>query len=161
MKLRIFTDGACSGNPGPGGWSMVFNMMDECRTFAGSELDTTNNRMELLAVIEALSELYNNPELYKDYDTFELYSDSAYVVNAITNGWLDNWEVRGWKTKQGDDVKNAKLWKRLKKLLSQVRITFYKVKGHDGDTFNELADKLAREACIKAKQEEQDAKTSR
>lgn len=151
MKLRIYTDGACSGNPGPGGWAMVFNKADSCQTYSGYELETTNNRMELMAVVEALKQIRKEEDELnvQGYDEVELYSDSAYVVNAINGHWIDNWKANGWKTKRGENVKNVDLWKELDATLLKS-VKFIKVKGHSGNTFNELVDKLARDESVKA-----------
>ena len=153
MKLRIFTDGACSDNPGPGGWGVVFCMADSYKTYSGYELETTNNRMELRAVIEALKAVDEQKyELDADgYDQLELYSDSAYVINAINNNWIKNWRANGWQTKRGDDVKNVDLWKDVDRLLSSLTVRFVKIKGHAGNTFNELVDKLAKDESVKAR----------
>lgn len=155
MKLRIFTDGACSGNPGPGGWAAVFNLESESKTLSGCEVQTTNNRMELIAVVKAISKVVNlkgNGKLQK-YDSVEIHSDSAYVVNAINNGWLKSWKKNGWKTSANEDVKNKELWKKLDVLLnSDIDIKLIKVKGHAGIMFNEMADKEARRMADIAKQ---------
>ena len=149
MKIRAYTDGACSENPGPGGWGAVINTHDDCVTISGYELETTNNRMELRAVIECIANVLEN---YKSSIDLEIYSDSAYVVNAINKNWLIKWNKNGWKTAKGDDVKNKDLWRKLWFLLPVPNsLKFIKVKGHSGDTFNELVDKLAREESLKAK----------
>lgn len=155
MKVRIFTDGACSENPGPGGWGAVFNTDDKCLTISGYELETTNNRMELQAVVESIKKILSlkAPE---DND-YELYSDSAYVVNAINNKWIDKWQTNGWKTTKLDDVKNKDLWKqfmfyRTRARSSGAHIQFFKIKGHSGNTFNEMVDKLAKSEVLKAKE---------
>ena len=154
LKVRIFTDGACSENPGPGGWAVVFNTESKCSTISGNENMTTNNRMELKAVIEALKKvLSKNPS---DVE-YELYSDSAYVVNSINNGWIDKWQQNNWKTTKNDDVKNGDLWKELAFIINRIKslgiyIKIIKIKGHAGNTFNELVDKLAKEESLKAKE---------
>ena len=154
MKVRIYTDGACSENPGPGGWAVVFNTASKCRTFSGNEKDTTNNRMELKAAIEAFKRIVykGHPEI--EYD---IYSDSAYVVNTINNCWIDAWKKNNWQTTKCEDVKNKDLWQELDMLRTEAKrlgicITFNKVKGHSGNTFNELVDKLARAESMKAKE---------
>lgn len=152
MRVKIYTDGACSGNPGPGGWAVVFNTEHECKQFAGGDASTTNNRMELTAVIECLKQIVKQPN---STDVFEVYSDSAYVVNAINNRWLDGWQRNGWKTKQKEEVKNKDLWQQAIKLLDKLkqanrRVVLIKIKGHAGNTFNELVDKLAKEQRDKA-----------
>lgn len=153
MKVRIFTDGACSENPGPGGWGVVFSLNDKFLKFSGNEMNTTNNRMELMAVVKAyerIKEKYK-PEMKMEY---ELYSDSAYVVNSINNGWLKLWSKNGWKTSRGESIKNQDLWKefiRLMKDLKDVPIKIIKIKGHHGITFNEFVDKIAKQEVCKAK----------
>lgn len=155
MKVRIFTDGACSENPGPGGWAAVFNTADECKTISGNEKVTTNNRMELKAVIEAFKNVLSNK--HQRNDSYELFSDSAYVVNSINNNWIDKWQSNSWKTTKGDDVKNRDLWEEFSVLRDKahflgINIKIIKIKGHAGNTFNELVDKLAKEESMKAKE---------
>lgn len=154
MRIRIFTDGACSENPGPGGWAAVFNSEEKCRTISGNEASTTNNRMELKAVIESFKKI-----LCKSRGDvgFELYSDSAYVVNSINNGWIKKWQQNNWKTTKGEDVKNRDLWEEFTSLLDEIEcrgisIQIIKIKGHTGNTFNELVDKIAKEESMKAKE---------
>ena len=159
MRVRIFTDGACSENPGPGGWAAVFNAADSCRTISGNEKLTTNNRMELKAVVETFKKIIrvetNKPKgAHHEYDIF---SDSAYVVNTINNKWLEVWQKNNWKTTKHEDVKNKDLWEefndmRLKTKALGICITINKVKGHSGNTFNELVDKLARNESMRAKE---------
>lgn len=154
MKIRIFTDGACSENPGPGGWAAVFNSDKKCKSIAGNENDTTNNRMELKAVIESLKAILNMIGCEKH--VFELYSDSAYVVNTINNCWLTKWQLNNWKTTKGDDVKNKDMWEELALIWHEmnkqnIKITIIKIKGHSGDTFNEMVDSLAKEQVMIAK----------
>lgn len=151
MRVRIYTDGACSGNPGPGGWAMVFNTDDDCKTHSGHELSTTNNRMELTAVARCLNKI----SVSNKDDIYEVYSDSAYVINSINNKWLERWKASGWKTKQNEDIKNKDLWKLVDHYLEKIEargqsLKFIKVKGHAGNTFNELVDKLAREESAEA-----------
>lgn len=156
MKVRIFTDGACSENPGPGGWAVVFNTVEECHTISGNEKLTTNNRMELKAVIEAfkkiMSKKKHNPSIQ-----YDIYSDSAYVVNTINNHWIDIWKKNNWKTTKHEDVKNRDLWEEFNDLRCKANsrgicVTLNKVKGHSGNTFNELVDKLAKGESMKAKE---------
>lgn len=146
MGVRFFTDGACSGNPGPGGWAVVKLDNEDVVCYSGGESQTTNNRMELKAVVTAMRKIVklNEEEIY------EIHSDSAYVVNAVENGWIDKWKKNGWKTTRNERVKNQDLWKellRLRKALKELgfEVSFVKVKGHAGNMFNEMADKLARE----------------
>lgn len=155
MKVRIFTDGACSENPGPGGWAAVFNTASKCKTISGNEQTTTNNRMELRAVIEAFRTILekSKPENKNEY---EIYSDSAYVVNTINNNWLEAWKKNDWQTTKNEDVKNRDLWEEFSKLRDEITtlgicITLNKIKGHSGNTFNELVDKLAKEESMKVK----------
>lgn len=158
MKVRIFTDGACSENPGPGGWAVVINTADKCRTISGNEKLTTNNRMELRAVIEAYKRIIRKESrmTMSDY-TYEIYSDSAYVVNAINNQWVETWQKNNWQTTKREDVKNKDLWEAFDELRNKANslgicITLIKVKGHSGNTFNELVDKLAKAESMKAKE---------
>lgn len=165
MKIRIFTDGACSKNPGPGGWAAVFNSDESCHTIQGNELETTNNRMELKAVVECLKYITRKYHGRKNGNcediSVEIYSDSAYVVNAINGCWITKWKLGGWVTTSRNDVKNKDLWIELDGLLKTIMssnsrtndicVKFIKVKGHSGNTFNELVDKLAREETQKAK----------
>lgn len=152
MKLRIFTDGACSGNPGPGGWAALFTLPKENEMFSGNEKETTNNRMELLAVVKALGHAL----VLGNYEEVEIHSDSAYVVNAIAKHWIDSWKMNGWKTIKGEQVKNNELWNTLAHQLEvarkeSIKVTFVKVKGHSGNLFNEMVDERARNEALKAK----------
>lgn len=141
---RIYTDGACSGNPGPGGWGVLFLLPEEFKVFSGYEFETTNNRMELYAVLKALRLCKANVTI-KEYKRIEIHSDSAYVVNAIVKDWLKKWKNNNWKTGTGDDVKNIDLWKSIDNLISELKpkIVFIKVKGHSDDKFNNMVDKEA------------------
>lgn len=149
--IRIYTDGACSGNPGPGGWATVWCDGDALKDHRGGEPQTTNNRMELLAVLEALRWICKQGK--SKLVAYEIYSDSAYVVNAITKCWLQNWRMHKWKTSSGDEVKNKEIWQQMDKLLSKVRtgyqVSFHEVKGHAGDPMNEYADKIAKSEATK------------
>lgn len=157
MKLRIFTDGACSGNPGPGGWAAVFALKEENEILSGGVEETTNNRMELLAVVNALRYYIN--KYSQHYKEVEIHSDSAYVVNALTKGWLAKWRMNNWKTVTNDDVKNCDLWEELDDLIVACRLirncslTLVKVKGHDGVLLNEMVDERARKEVQKIKKE--------
>ena len=158
MKIRIFTDGACSENPGPGGWAAVFNTPDNCYTISGNEKSTTNNRMELMAVIKAFDKILRIETKRKEncHHEYEIYSDSAYVVNTISKNWIEAWQMNDWKTTKGEDVKNKDLWEDfidLRRVLRSkgIEVTLIKIKGHAGNTFNELVDKLAKEESMKAK----------
>lgn len=134
-KVSIYTDGACSGNPGPGGWGAVLMYKDRLRELSGGAPDTTNNRMELTGVIEALSTLTEPCEV-------TLYSDSKYVTDAINKRWLDSWVAKNWKKKDGA-VKNPELWQQLLPLLEKHRVTFVWVKGHADNEYNNRCDELA------------------
>ena len=133
----IYTDGACSGNPGPGGWGAVLTFGDREKEICGGEPDTTNNRMEMMAAIQAL-ELLTKP------CKVELHTDSQYVKNGVTQ-WIHGWKQRGWKTADKKPVKNAELWQRLDAALGTHKVSWHWVKGHAGHDDNERADELARE----------------
>lgn len=149
MKIRIYTDGACSGNPGPGGWAAVILFPNEKQEISGAEEETTNNRMELKAAVEALS-----LAIKLGHKKIDLYSDSAYVVNAVKNKWIKKWGENGWKTTKREDVKNKDLWLKLIDLLSKSNeINFIKVKGHSGDKNNERVDALAKREVERLKLE--------
>lgn len=141
----MYTDGACKGNPGPGGWGVVLHYGDHEKTLYGGEALTTNNRMELTAAIEGLSAL-------KRDCTVDLYTDSVYVKDGITR-WLANWKKNGWKTAAKKPVANQDLWERLDLLCAQHRVQWHWVKGHAGHPGNEQADALANqgvEACVRS-----------
>lgn len=154
MRIRIYTDGACSGNPGPGGWAVVVTAQEGIATLHGSHIATTNNRMELTAVIEGLKYILRSKcNLHETVDTIDVHSDSAYVVNAINNDWISLWKSRSWMTQSGKEVKNQDLWKELVSVLDQAKIrgiwvNMVKIKGHAGNTLNEMADQLAVRASI-------------
>ena len=138
-KVIIYTDGACSGNPGPGGWGAILMYKDNKKEISGGKKNTTNNEMELTAVIEGLKMLKYPCEV-------ELYSDSAYVVNAFLQKWIDNWVKNNWKTSNKEPVKNQELWKELYDLTKKNKVKFIKVKGHSDNEFNNRCDELARNA---------------
>lgn len=138
-KVTIYTDGACSGNPGPGGWGAILMYNGNKKELSGGCKDTTNNIMEITAVIEALKALKFPCEVY-------LYSDSAYVVNSFNQGWIYNWLKKSWKTASGEPVKNRDLWEELYRLTKTHKVTFHKVKGHADNEFNNRCDELARNA---------------
>ncbi|MBQ7653001.1 MAG: ribonuclease HI [Clostridia bacterium] len=140
--IVIYTDGACSGNPGKGGWCAILSYKGHEKMISGGEKETTNNRMELSAVCRGLAALNTPCEV-------EVYSDSAYVVNAVTNGWLYNWLANGWKTSDKKDVKNVDLWQELLSLFEVHTVTFNKVKGHADDELNNRCDKEARAQALK------------
>lgn len=136
-NVEIYTDGACSGNPGPGGWAAILLYKGSERIVSGGEADTTNNRMELIAAIRGLKML-NQP------CNVTVYSDSAYMIDALTKGWLNKWQMNMWKTSAKDDVKNRDLWEELIGLCSQHNIQWNKVKGHSDNEYNNRCDELAR-----------------
>ena len=138
-KVIIYTDGACSGNPGPGGWGAILMYGDHKKEISGGLKDTTNNIMEITAVLEAL-------RLLKFECEVKIYSDSAYVVNAFNNGWIYNWMKNGWKTASREPVKNKELWVELYDFTKKHKIEFIKVKGHADNEFNNRCDELARNA---------------
>ena len=135
-EVTIYTDGACSGNPGPGGWAAILMAGGAKKELSGGEKDTTNNRMELMAVIEGLNALKRPCKV-------DIYSDSAYVVNAFEQNWIDKWIKNGWKNSAKAEVANNDLWKRLLELTSMHNVTFHKVKGHADNEFNNRCDELA------------------
>lgn len=137
-RVVIFTDGACRGNPGPGGWGVVLNYQGKRKTLRGYAAETTNNRMELTAVIEGLRALNRSCEV-------EINTDSKYVMQGI-NEWISNWKRNGWKTAARKAVKNSDLWRQLDDELSSHKVDWKWVKGHSGVEGNELADQLANEA---------------
>lgn len=139
-KIIIYTDGACSGNPGPGGWGAVLFSGARKKEISGAEAQTTNQRMELQAVVSALKALK-----VTDWEV-EVYSDSAYLVNAFEQKWLDKWQQNGWRNSKKDAVANQDLWQELLQLTGKNRVTMKKVKGHAGDEYNERCDQLARQA---------------
>lgn len=141
-QVTIYTDGACSYNPGPGGWGAILIYKRTEKIISGGEAETTNNRMEILAVIKALSALKYACEV-------TLYSDSAYVVNAVQNEWLYAWFHNGWKTADKKPVKNKELWEELLSLLSKHRVKFVKVKGHADNVYNNRCDEIARKEIDK------------
>lgn len=135
-QVTIYTDGACSGNPGPGGWSAILMYRDKKLEISGYEAHTTNNRMELMAPIQALSRL-------KESCDVRLYSDSAYLVNAFEKGWLSNWQKKNWLKSDKKPVENQDLWQELLKLAGTHRVKWIKVKGHADNPYNNRCDELA------------------
>ena len=136
-KVTLYTDGACSGNPGKGGWAAILSYNNHEKVLSGGENQTTNNRMELMAVIAGLSAL-------KEGCIVEIYSDSAYVVNAFLQGWTTNWIENNWKTASNKQVQNVDLWQKLLKLTAGHEISWNKVKGHADNELNNRCDKIAR-----------------
>ena len=141
-KIIIYTDGACSGNPGPGGWGTILMYKDIKKEISGGQKNTTNNIMEITAVIQGL-------KILKKESDVEIYSDSSYVVNAFKQGWIYNWIKKGWKTASGEPVKNKELWIELYDLTKKHKVEFIKVKGHSDNIYNNRCDELAREAIKK------------
>ena len=138
-SVEIYTDGACSGNPGAGGWAAVLLYNSHKKEISGAEPETTNNRMELTAIIEGL-------KMLKEPCDVTLYSDSAYSVDPFLKNWISGWIARGWRTTSKDDVKNVDLWQTQLQLTSKHSVTFVKVKGHSDNELNNRCDLLARTA---------------
>lgn len=138
-EVTIYTDGACSGNPGPGGWAALLIFGEHERVITGAEKLTTNNRMELSAVVESL-------RILKEPVRANVHTDSAYIANAFNKGWMDNWLKKGWKTANKKPVKNKDLWEALLMLMERHEVEFVKVKGHADDDLNNRVDALAVEA---------------
>ena len=146
MRVEIFTDGACCSNPGPGGWSAILRYKDIEKEICGGEENTTNNRMELIAGIQALSAL-------KVSCNITLYTDSKYVMCGITE-WLENWKKNNWKTSnKKSEVKNIDLWQKLDELVGKHEIRWVWIKGHNGHPENERCDKLARKEALSRKEQ--------
>ena len=137
-KVTIFTDGACSGNPGPGGWGAILRYNENEKELSGGEISTTNNRMELMAAISALEALTKPVQV-------SLYTDSIYLKDGITK-WIHNWKARAWKTASKKPVKNKELWMRLEAAMKVHQLPWCWIKGHAGHVENEKADRLARDA---------------
>lgn len=135
-KIDLFTDGACSGNPGPGGWGAILRYKDTEKELSGGEQMTTNNRMEMTAVIEGISSL-------KSKCAVTVHTDSKYVMDGVTK-YLQNWKIKGWKTADKKEVKNIDLWQKIDDLLTRHQVSWIWVKGHAGHAENERADALAR-----------------
>lgn len=141
-EVIIYTDGACSGNPGPGGWGSILMYKDNKKEISGGKKDTTNNVMELTAVIEAL-------KLLKFKCKVSVYSDSAYVVNAFNQKWIYGWMKNGWKNASKEPVKNKELWQELYELTKVHEVNFVKVKGHSDNEYNNRCDEMARNAITR------------
>ena len=137
--VEIYTDGACSGNPGPGGWAAILMYRGHKKEISGAECDTTNNRMELTAVIEGLKAL-------REPCAVAVYSDSKYVVDGMTKGWAAGWRARGWKKADKSPALNPELWGELLDLCGKHQVSFVWVRGHAGNEYNNRCDKLAVEA---------------
>lgn len=145
-EVIIYTDGGCSGNPGPGGWGVVVIFNGEARQLSGGEKNTTNNRMELTAAINALSIVKNTPDFKNHKITVNI--DSQYVKNGITV-WIKGWKLKGWKTADKKPVKNQDLWIQLDELNSALNISWNWVKGHAGIEYNEICDQLCQKEIAK------------
>ena len=141
-KVIIYTDGACSGNPGPGGWGAILMYQSNKKEMSGGARQTTNNIMELTAALEALKQLKFPCEV-------ELYSDSAYLVNAFNQKWIEGWKKKNWTNSSKDPVKNKEIWQELDKLTNIHKVKFIKVKGHADNEYNNRCDELARNAIQK------------
>ncbi|HEY3367554.1 MAG TPA: ribonuclease HI [Symbiobacteriaceae bacterium] len=138
-EVTVYTDGACSGNPGPGGWGAILMYGEHKKELSGYEPQTTNNRMEIMAAIAALQAL-------KTPCRVKLYSDSAYVINAFRQGWLNNWQRNGWRNAKKDPVENQDLWRELLQAQALHQMEWLKVKGHADNPYNNRCDELARQA---------------
>lgn len=153
--LKAYTDGSCLGNPGSGGWAVIFNN-EECTVLKGFMCNTTNNQMELKSVLECIK--YVRFHDFGNVKKLQIYSDSAYVVNSINNGWIYKWRFNCWKTEKGAEIKNKTLWLNLfseiqaMKLEGITSFEMIKVKGHSGVSFNEIVDKIAKEQAKLAKE---------
>ncbi len=135
-KVQIYTDGACSGNPGPGGYGVILQYGNKRKELSKGYKNTTNNRMELMAIIAGLSALKEPCEV-------DLYTDSQYIVNAVTKGWAERWQKNGWKRNKKEKAKNPDLWQQILDLLKKHKVTFHWVRGHAGHPENERCDQLA------------------
>ena len=145
MEIKIYIDGACIGNPGPGGWAVIILFENEKKELFGGEKLTTNNRMELTAAIKALEYFTKLEEKQPSKKHIRIFTDSTYVKEGITV-WINSWEKNNWKTAGKKNVKNIDLWKKLKELIQTSQVEWNWVKGHSEDPMNDLADKLAKEA---------------
>jgi ribonuclease HI len=143
-EVVIYTDGACSGNPGPGGWGAVLMYGGAAKEISGGERNTTNNRMELMAAIQAL-------EALKEPVRVRLHTDSAYIVNCFHQGWHERWQRNGWRNSKKEPVENRDLWERILALTKRHHVEFVKVKGHSNDRWNNRCDELARAAAAAAR----------
>tara|TARA_Y100001960_G_scaffold318799_1_gene389161 strand:+ start:1251 stop:1697 length:447 start_codon:yes stop_codon:yes gene_type:complete len=145
MEIKIYTDGACTGNPGPGGWAAIILFEKDKKELFGGEKLTTNNRMELTAAIKALEYCNEQEKKQLSLKQIKIYTDSIYLKDGITI-WIKNWEKNNWKTANKQNVKNVDLWKKLKDLIKSTEVDWNWVKGHSEDPMNELADQLAKKA---------------
>ena len=145
MEIKIYTDGACSGNPGPGGWAAIIIQNEEKNEIFGGEKLTTNNRMELTATIKALEFCKEKESKQPSLQQIKIYTDSKYVKDGITT-WINSWEKNNWKTADKKNVKNVVLWKRLKELTKNIRVEWNWVQAHSNNLLNNLVDELAKKA---------------
>ena len=145
MEIKIYTDGACIGNPGPGGWAAIILEENEKKELFGGEKLTTNNRMELTAAIKAIEYCNNQEQKQRSLKNLKIFTDSTYVKEGITV-WINSWEKNNWKTSDKKNVKNVDLWKRLKELTKSVQVEWIWIKGHSKNMMNDLADELAKKA---------------
>ena len=144
-KITLYTDGSCIGNPGPGGYAYILIFGDLKKEFSGFEDNTTNNRMELTAVIKGLNQI-------KEPCDVTIYTDSAYVLNAFEQDWITNWQLKGWRTANKKDVLNKDLWVQLLDAISRHKVSWVKVKGHADNDLNNRCDILARGEILKRQQ---------
>mgnify|MGYP001460113298 CR=1 FL=1 len=142
MTHTIYTDGSCLGNPGKGGWAFIYIHDDGVTSYSGSNPSTTNNIMELTAIIEGLKYISSLPDVQK----IEIYSDSKYCIDGITK-WINKWVQNNWKTSSNNKVKNENLWKELYEYTSNLSVEFHHVKAHNGDKYNTMVDNLAQNAA--------------
>ena len=142
-EIIIYTDGACLGNPGAGGWAAIIVINNKIKILSGGSKDTTNNRMEMFAVIEALKQVTND-------SVINLYTDSKYIIDGISH-WINNWKTNEWRTSNKKPVKNCELWKKIDFYHTNLKINWHWVKGHSGDKYNEKVDKIARGEAMKFK----------
>jgi len=145
MEIKIYTDGACVGNPGPGGWAAIIILENGKKELFGGEKLTTNNRMELTAAIKALEYCAEREEKQPSLKNLRIFTDSTYLKDGITI-WINNWEKNNWKTSDKKNVKNVDLWKKLKDLTKSKQIVWNWIKGHSENPMNDLADKLAKKS---------------
>ena len=145
MKINIYTDGACVGNPGPGGWAAVIIKENEKKELFGGEKLTTNNRMEITAAIRGLEYCLSEEGEQPSLKEIKIYTDSIYLKEGITV-WIEKWEKNNWKTSDKKNVKNIDLWKKLKELVKNIKVDWIWIKGHSKDPMNDLADELAKKA---------------
>jgi ribonuclease HI len=147
-KVILYTDGSCLGNPGPGGWCAILLYNHHKKILSGGEASTTNNRMELTAIIKGLEQLKEPCEVW-------IHTDSAYILNAFIQGWLENWKINGWKRKEKGKkvpVKNLELWQKLSELSTKHDLHWVKIEAHTGEKFNEECDRIARAEASKMSQ---------